>query len=238
MNIDSKGGANISNQIKVTDDDLKSITITGNKDLTLEVTGQSTSVASTTATQLTSIDGSAATGKLNITLNTANAAVSQSAITIKGGSADDTFVLVTSSAGSNTGASTSFAAPTVAGGAGNDTFNIAGALAKSATAPGIVTITDFSKGDILLGSAGTLTAFASAKIDVSASSTFVDALNIAELATNTAKKASWFQLAGNTYVVVDVATAGTFDTGDLVVKLTGLLDLSTSTYAANAITFA
>ena len=235
FNIASNGGLNISNSITITDDDLKTINITGNKDLTLAVTGQKASVVSTIATQLTTVDGSAATGKLTITLNNADATISQAAVALKGGSGDDTFTLVTSATGSNVGSSTSFTGPTVTGGAGNDTFVVTGATARSTSSPGFVTITDFSKGDVLKDDH--MTAFNATKIDVSVASTLVDALNIATAATNTALKSSWFQYGGNTYVVSDDAGTGVLSTADVVVKMTGVLDLSTSTYAANAITF-
>ena len=41
----------------------------------------------------------------------------------------------------------------------------------------------------------------------------------------------WFQFGGDTYVVTDVSTATSFVNGtDMVVKLTGLVDLSTATF--------
>jgi S-layer protein len=50
---------------------------------------------------------------------------------------------------------------------------------------------------------------------------------------------SWFQVGGNTYIVEDNSASSTFQNGgDTVVKLVGLVDLSTADFAAVATTSA
>lgn len=214
INIVSGGAANTWNAVTVTDNNATKITITGSQNLDLVVTAQ-TLIGAATTTKLALIDGSAATGKLNITDATAAA----NAEFIIGGSAADT--ITTGTVGG----------VTITGGAGNDNFVIV-APSASTTAQVFTTITDFAKGDVITFASAT--AFVTAKIDVSAATTLAAAITLATAGTATV---DWFQYAGNTYVVNDVS-AGTVNAADFVVKLTGLLDLSTSTIAANALTFA
>jgi S-layer protein len=50
-----------------------------------------------------------------------------------------------------------------------------------------------------------------------------------------AGQASWFQFGGDTYIMVETSGNGNFDAGtDTVVKLTGLHDLSLSTWAVSS----
>ena len=64
----------------------------------------------------------------------------------------------------------------------------------------------------------------------------VNALNLAAAADGSSNSTiKWFQYAGDTYVVEHNATAG-FATGDVVVKLTGLHDLSTATLSTVSLT--
>lgn len=72
----------------------------------------------------------------------------------------------------------------------------------------------------------TLTLGAKTALD-STVTTLDAALAIAAL-TDTANEISWFQYGSNTYIVANDGTAG-FAAGDLVVKLTDLIDLSNST---------
>ena len=225
INISSKGGTNVTNSLTVVDNAAKSIVITGDHELTLAVGSQS-AVGAATASALTSIDGSAATGVLNI--NTVSpTAVTQSALTIKGGSAADVITVGTTAGAASVGA-------TVTTGNGNDTVNVAVATAQSATAPQFTTITDFAKGDIL--QFGANTTFTAAKVDVNLQTTLLGAIGAATGAVGTAQ---WFTLGGDTYIVDNVATNG-FDAADVVVKLSGVLDLSHATNAvvAGTVTFA
>ena len=229
INISSKGGLNISNALTVTDNTAKSIVITGDHALSLTVTAQS----GTGASQLTSIDGSAATAGLTIATSAATTTTGQSALTIKGGSAVDTISVATS-------ATAGSVAPTITTGAGNDTVNVANASIKSITAVQFATVTDFAKGDVLTFGAANTSGFTTAKVNVSAATSFAAALDAVQTAQGTTKAVSWFTYGSDTYVVDNVDGAATLGTTDIVVKLTGTLDLSTSTLVTGtgALTFA
>lgn len=216
FNIVSGGGANTWNSLALgADSSAKTVAITGAQNLNLSFEA---GFGSTTAPQtgVSSIDGSAATGALNI--NIANVVAATAGLTVKGGTAADTLT-------------TSTFASTLTGGAGNDNFVVAG----SAGVANMTTITDFTKGDkvTLSGSSS----FATTKVDVGAVSTLTAALDLAAAGT-TGTNAAWFQYGGNTYIVEDNNAATTFNAADVVVKLSGLVDLSTSTLSADALTFA
>ena len=59
---------------------------------------------------------------------------------------------------------------------------------------------------------------------------FVDFLNAASTGDGSANASiHWFQYNGDTYVVEDRSAAATFAATDIVVKLSGLVELSTAT---------
>lgn len=126
----------------------------------------------------------------------------------------------------------------ITGGAGNDTFGLAVAGLNVNT---YATITDASKGDILsFKDQGTET-FTSAKIVLAPTAVFQDYANAAAAGDGANNAAiSWFQFGGDTYVVEDLSAATDFVSGmDIVVKLSGLVDLSTATGAGtNSLTLA
>jgi S-layer protein len=67
----------------------------------------------------------------------------------------------------------------------------------------------------------------------------IDAYDLAAAAGgdgSTNNKITWFQLNGNTYIVDHVGSStSVFETNDVIVKLTGLIDLSKATWSdANA----
>jgi S-layer protein len=65
---------------------------------------------------------------------------------------------------------------------------------------------------------------------------FQDFANAAIADTNN-NEISWFQFSGNTYIVENVAASSVTsfaNTFDVIVKLTGLVDLSTATFSASA----
>jgi S-layer protein len=110
-------------------------------------------------------------------------------------------------------------------------------LANSATAPVITTITDFTVGTdkITFKDTGTET-FTATKINVNTATALfggtVNALDLAATANGgTNAVITWFQYAGDTYIVEDRSAAATFTANDIVVKLSGLVDLSTLTVA-------
>lgn len=228
------GGTNAWNAVALKDDAAaQKVVVTGaaNLDLTFAGTFGSTSSPNT---GVSLIDGSAATGKLSI--NTTNVTAATAGLTVKGGSAADTITLaqkatVDAGAGNDT-VIVSASGGTITTGAGTDVVNVKAAVASSISAPVITTITDFavSTDKLTLKDQGTET-FTATKVDVSsATALFGGTTNALDLAlagdgsTNAAVK--WFQFAGDTYVVQDLSAAATFATTDIVVKITGLVDLS------------
>lgn len=202
----------------LTNSDNSTFTINGNGDLTFAL-----AAATTTGSR---VDGSAATGVLNITGNSAalDGAKASLGDVLIGGSAADTIVV-----GANSSVLT--------GNAGNDSFDVKAAV-SGATTP-ITSITDFTKGDKLLveGNAAVLE-----KVDLSGLATGkTDAEVITALATaatTAVNDVAWGNYNGNTYVFNEVATAGSVDATDIAVKLVGVLDLATSDIATGTITFA
>jgi len=124
----------------------------------------------------------------------------------------------------------------ITGGAGADTFNIV----ASANGNIFATIKDASAGDKLSFTLAGTETFATAKLSLGGTAVFQDFLNLAAAGTgaNTNGAISWFQFGGNTYVVADTSASASFVNGaDMVVELTGLVDLATATGAgSNVIT--
>lgn len=125
----------------------------------------------------------------------------------------------------------------ITGGAGNDIFNIV----ASANGNIFATIKDATAGDKLsFTDLGTET-FAATKLTLGGTAVFQDYLNLAAAGDGGTHAAiSWFQFGGNTYVVQDVSAGVSFVNGtDMVVELTGLINLATATGAGtNVITLA
>ncbi|GAB2948957.1 hypothetical protein GCM10027182_16540 [Aquaspirillum soli] len=218
------GGTNNWNSLTLgADTSARTVTVTGSQNLNLAFAANFGEVNATNGTVgVSSIDGSAATGKLNISLT--NVVAATAGVAVKGGSAADTITTIATST------------QTLTGGAGNDTFAVA---ASTGTSP-IVTITDLAAEDVIdlagtIAAAGTL----GAKKDISAATSLATALDIANGATGAGTdQLVWFQYGGNTYVYADLATGGNIGsvgTGDNIVKITGLVDLATSTYTTGAV---
>ncbi|MCF7988208.1 MAG: tandem-95 repeat protein [Methylovulum sp.] len=113
------------------------------------------------------------------------------------------------------------------GGAGTDTFGVV----TNANGNIFSTITDAVAGDkISFVDLGTET-FTAAKLSLGATAVYQDYLNFAAAGNGSAHaNISWFQFGGNTYAVEDMSAGSSFVNGtDLVVSLTGLVDLSTAT---------
>jgi S-layer protein len=195
----------------------KTITVSG--DLDLSLTSANTTV--------TSVNASAMTADFIYTTAT-------TAQTVTGGAGDD---ILTAGAGT--------AVQTLIGGAGDDTLITNAGLSKLTgglgadtfviQTPGsnvnIYATTDATIGDtIQFATLGTET-FNATKLILGANAVFQDYANEAALAvinpvTGNAAL-SWFQFAGNTFVVEDRSADITFLNGtDLIVQLTGLVDLS------------
>lgn len=236
-----------TNKLNLTADSVTSIVVTGNAGLDL---------AGSTYAKVTSFDASGITGAskdaaaLAVTYVSGNTTVAE-AVTIKGGAGNDSLT------GSATANDTIFGGDGVdtivytggtdvfTGGAGKDIFTVGATGTKTS----YLTIADATAGDTIDLSAvttvavGALTAAAvkGAQVKLGAAATFDQYLDAA--ANNGAgavgvgagnTKMAWFQFGTDTYVVVDdTVGTNTFVSGtDSVVKLTGLVDLTTATNSA------
>lgn len=222
---DAFGNASIQTAtLNLTDAALKSLVITGNSALTLSL--------DTTVVALGTIDGSAMTGKLTAATNgtvstvlTGGAAgdvltANGNADTLNGGAGADTLIV-----GVN-GDLTK-----MIGGAGSDVFNVANATSNVNS---YATITDAAAGDkIVFAASGT--SFIASRVTLGDTAVFQDLANAA-IATTDVGQISWFQFAGNTYVIENVTDSATaFQNGtDIIVKITGAVDLSTASFSASA----
>ena len=182
--------------------------LTANSALVSTVNIAST-VAANTLDALTAQAGSkfnvTGTQDLTITALTSKATVDASAFTGK--------LAITGSEG----------ADTIILGSGADTVNV---QAEGSTYVAMDTITNFTKADTLKlkDFGGTLV-----KFDATQVGSFDQAVSSAELAAGGKGKAAYFTFENNTYVVVDVdgiANVKAPDSTDLVVKLTGVMDLA------------
>lgn len=210
--------------------DIITLTLTANKATAVNL-GTSSAILNLTltgSTRVTSIDGSAMTGRLNVTSQNTT-----SATTIKGGAGRDALVMATGTT-----------ADTLIGGAGNDKLTANAGLGSmtggtgadlfvvgvaSANVNSYSTITDFSSDDLIeLTGIG---AFKSAKVTLGDTAVFQDYANAAILALG-AGEAGWFQFGGNTYIVADMGGNGSsFTNGeDFIVKINGLVDLTNATF--------
>ncbi|MCZ4128575.1 DUF4214 domain-containing protein [Stutzerimonas balearica] len=218
----------------------QTVVITGAANLDIDFASGFGSTTSP-ATGVTLLDGSAANGKLDI--DTTNVVAATAGLTVKGGSADDSITLaqkatVDAGAGDDT-VIVSSEGGSITTGAGKDTVVVKDAVTGSATAPVITTVTDFTVGsDKLTFATQASDAFTATKIDVSTATALfggtVNALDLAIAAADstTDSQVTWFQYNSDTYVVQELGTnADTIGTDDIVVKLTGLVDLSTLTPA-------
>jgi S-layer protein len=257
--INSNGGTyqtgNGINTLTVTGNTLTSITIAGTKAFTLGAVTTDTlgTEVVATASALTLIDGSTATGALTISAGTTNtnaaaSNITYTGLTIKGGLGNDTITInakngiVNGGAGTDTLTIGSDVSATLNGGAGSDLFNVAAAVSTGNAAANTVmaTIGDAAIGDTIQLLNLTTDSFTQAAINVSSAGSLSAAIALAS-ANNSAANVSnvtWFQFAGNTYVVDTVGTAAAatnIAAGDIVVQLTGAVDLSTSTLSTGGV---
>jgi len=198
------------------------VTVAGNAGISLTMTG---------STKVTSINASAATGAVTVTsLNTT------SATTITGGSGNDVLQAATGTtadvliggAGEDT-LTTNKGLTTLTGGAGNDLFVIG---VPSLSSSSYSTISDFVAGDLIKFTGAD--SFNSVAIVLADTAVFQDYANAAVNAVG-ADDLAWFQYNGNTYIVMDEGTTGadstTFINGeDFIVRLTGLVDLTSASF--------
>lgn len=233
LTIASNGGSNTWNSIDLgLNKSLKTITITGDKNLDLTFGAQNGADTPSATAGVSSIDGSAATGKLNITVGTNVKAVT-GGLVVKGGSAADTIT---------TGA----ASTSLTGNGGTDAFDVKAALAGgtvgTSTTVAVLeanavktTITDFVKGETI--QLATVTAAQATATKITLDSTVQNLDQALDKVANTVGT-FWFNYGADTYVVYNAGTDAGLDQGDVLVKLTGTLDLSNSTTTNGLFTFA
>jgi S-layer protein len=208
-----------ANTLTLTADKAATVTVSGNAALTLTLTGSA---------KVSSLDASAMTAGLTVT------SVSTQAVTVTGGAGNDTLTAASGSVahtligGAGTDTLTSNAGLSVlTGGVGADVFVVqsAGANVNIYT-----TITDFSAGDRLVLAQKGVETFNATKLTLGDTAVFQDYANLAAAGNGSVNGViSWFQFGGNTYVVQDLSVEVSFDnTTDIIVKLTGLVDLSTA----------
>lgn len=204
----------------ITAADATSLTITGDANLGLTLTG---------STKLATINGSAMTGALTVT------STSTVDVTITGGGGADSLTAATGTvahtliggAGADT-LTTNAGLSTLTGGAGFDTFVI---TVAPQNVNSYSSITDATKGDYITMTVFAGNAFAQSKITLAGTAVFQDFANsaISSLATNAI---GWFQFGGDTFIVQDLSgSTTTFQNGqDVIVRLTGLVDLSLASF--------
>ncbi len=137
-------------------------------------------------------------------------------------------------------------------GSGNaDTFTLGGgtdtvtAMAHAGGKFVYDTITDIATGDVInTANQGTEiwknTSAASSKIVLSDMAGFADYLDSASIGDGSVNGIySWFVFSGNTYLVEDISAGASFTGGtDIVIKLSGILDLTSSAVGDHVVTLA
>lgn len=235
VSVASNGTGLMTNELTLNAAAAKTLTITGAKDLEIDFVALGTAGATT---GVSTIDASAATG--DITIDTAGVAAAAAGLTVTTGAGDDVITLagkatVVAGAGDDTIVSSANGG-TFTGGAGDDTFDVSAAVATAATEVGsvFVTITDLQAGDAIDFGIGAN--FVADAVVLGVTVNNLDQALVAAVAAGGANEVSWFQYGTNTYIVA--SADNTFNAGDVVVKLAGLVDLSDATLAANVLTMA
>ena len=216
----SSGGLTTGNALRIVDNAAKSIVITGDKALNLTLAAQSGKGGA-----LTELDGSAATGSLTIT-TAATTSFGQSALAIKTGSGNDTITVATSALGGSFGS-------TVTTGTGTDKVVVTAATVKDTLNLQLTTLADFGVGDSLTFG-NTLTFVTTQHVPVSPAD-LASALTQASQG-QAANFARWFTFSGDTYIIDNVDGIDGIDVTDIVVKLSGTVDLSGATFSGGTLT--
>lgn len=107
----------------------------------------------------------------------------------------------------------------------------------------MVRVTNFEKGETIKFAANADASFLNTKFELTGGAGLSDyvgqALAVVDAYVTTIKGSdgshgiAWFQQGGNTYIVQDVDGNAAFSAGDIVVELTGLVDLSASSFNDN-----
>ena len=205
--------------------DAETVTITGASNLDLAIASSGFGSTTAPATGVTSIDGSAATGKLTIDIT--GVVESVFGIAVKGGSAADTIT----TGGEDVTLTLGAGADTVVAAANKIAVASAGNATAAEAVAEMIAITDLGYGDIIDFTASTITSNGVSLVDVSAATTLLGAINIAANDGGTSNvDLDFFYYGGNTYALYDAAGSATggIAANDVVIKITGLFDLSNS----------
>lgn len=231
--VDTTGGLN-GNNVAVADgiDETPSaatLLVSSDKTTTVDVSGAGALSLTTASSVLTTVNATSMTGALTYTASVNSVVVTGGTVAdILTANADDVRL---NGANGNDILTVNAGADRVIldGGAGADTFVIAGAASTSSTYANILNV---GTGDIIDFTGAT--SFAATKVTLSAGATettqaLMD-LAINNLALN---QMGWFQTGGNTFIVMDASSNGITgfdDNSDMVVMITGLVDLSTASF--------
>ncbi|MAC46267.1 MAG: hypothetical protein CMI12_05350 [Oceanospirillum sp.] len=247
--------AAVINTLTLTAANATTVVVTGNNGLNVTATG-STAITNFDASAITADSALDTAANLAVTYSSLNS-TSTATTTISGGAGNDTLNgnaakdTISGGAGNDTidgGAGNDTlsggdgndsltggaGADSLTGGAGNDTF----IFTASVNGTTYDSIKDLGAGDIItLVDQGTET-FTTTAVTSGSNAVFQDLLDAATAGNGATNGAvSWFQFNSNTYIVQDLAAANTFQNGtDLVVEITGLVDLSTLSQAGNVFT--
>lgn len=212
--------------IVLSDAALKTVTVKGNAAVDLQLNAD--------VVALTTVDGSTMTGKLTHTTN------STVAETVTGGAAGDLLKANGSAAHKLIGGAgndtlwTGTGLAQLTGGAGKDVFHVAVASTNVNSAASIM---DLSSTDTITF-ATTATAFKSGAITLDSTAVFQDFANAAIASITANANLAWFQFGGNTYIVQEAdnsTSANVFvNAEDSIVKIVGLVDLSTASFNATS----
>ena len=206
-------------------DSVTSVSVAGAADLEL----------STDSTVLTAVNATSMTGALIYTTN------SGVAVTVTGGSGADELTAAGSDdvlkGGTGADTLTVLAGADLVqlyGGDGNDTFVIDG---SSTNLNSLAVIKDLSSGDNIMVTQGVAFKQSAVTLDQDGNPNLVSYADAA-IASIDEGEMAWFQYNNNTYIVLEDALAvgaadgDTFINGeDVIIKITGLVDLSTASYS-------
>jgi hypothetical protein len=150
----------------------------------------------------------------------------------------DDFVAVASDAGN---AETTTATIDVSSGGddliGLESFFASGASVASGSVGSVVNIVGANVGEMIAIANVANVAMLGAAQSVGSATNIAQAANMAVAAAG-ANDIAWFTLGGNTYIAVDAGSDNAYTNADQLIKLVGMHDLSTSSYADGAITLA
>ncbi|WP_187395022.1 DUF4214 domain-containing protein [Pigmentiphaga aceris] len=214
LNLNSGSTTGNTTEIAIADAALQTLNIAGSFPIKVSFTTE------TTATSL--IDASGLTGSL--VLDTSNlVADAEVGLTVTGSATAANYLSIAQRA-------------FVSGGSGADIFLLKSSLQLADSADesidaNLVSITNFGQGDQInvgniLGSTGTTLFSYTTSNGQTISSAAIAAIATAAAQGTAAQEFATFQLDGNTYVAADINSDGTFDAGDVVVELIGLINLS------------